>query len=50
MKYEIIVEKLENAFGKNDKFVYFDSLRVKKFNRTMLARDTGCYYYPNSSI
>ena len=34
VSYEIILERIENAF-KDDKFVTFEGLRVKKFNRTM---------------
>jgi len=33
-KYEIIVESIETALGDQDKFVSFETLRVKKFNRT----------------
>lgn len=34
MKYEVLIEGIESAFGKDDKFVYLESLRAKKFNRT----------------
>lgn len=33
-KYEIILERVETAFGENDKTIVFDTLRIKKFNRT----------------
>ena len=29
------MEKIESAFGDDDKVLSFDGLRVKKFNRTM---------------
>jgi hypothetical protein len=32
--YEVILEKIESAFGEDDKTLAFESLRVKKFNRT----------------
>ena len=35
--HEIILEKIENAFGEDNKFLSFDGLRVKKFNRTRLV-------------
>jgi hypothetical protein len=34
MKYEVIIERVENAFGADDKFCTLDTLRVKKYNRT----------------
>lgn len=33
-KYEIIVDRVENILGSEDKAVVFETLRVKKFNRT----------------
>jgi hypothetical protein len=32
--YELIIERLETPFGDEDKAIIFDTLRVKKFNRT----------------
>lgn len=32
--YEITFDRLVTAFGKEDKMFSFDTLRVKKFNRT----------------
>lgn len=33
-RYEIIWERFESPFGKEDKIVVFETLRIKKFNRT----------------
>lgn len=33
-RYEIILERVESAFGKDDKILSYDSIRIKKFNRT----------------
>lgn len=33
-KYDVTIERVENALGKEDKFVQFGTLRTKKFNRT----------------
>ena len=35
--HEIILERVETAFGKDDKVLVYDGLRVKKFNRTRLV-------------
>ena len=32
--HEIILEKIESAFGEDNKFLSFDGLRIKKINRT----------------
>ena len=32
--YEITVEGLETAFGEDDQIFSFETLRIKKFNRT----------------
>lgn len=32
--HEIVIDRIETAFGDDDKVVRFDTLRVKKFNRT----------------
>lgn len=33
-KYEIILERIEPAFGDDDKVVKFDTLRIQKVNRS----------------
>lgn len=33
--YEIVFDRIESAWGDDDKFVKFETLRVKKYNRTM---------------
>lgn len=37
MKYEVVIERVENAFGSEDKAVMMDTLRVKKWNHTTLS-------------
>lgn len=32
--YEVIFDRLETAFGEDDEVFRFESLRVRKFNRT----------------
>jgi hypothetical protein len=34
VSYEIIVERIETALGDDDELFIFETLRVKKFNRT----------------